>query len=250
MSGFISNIQRFTIHDGPGIRLTVFFQGCPLSCWWCHNPECIPDSNHSNGFTVKEYSEKQLLTEIKKELLFMDESGGGVTFSGGEPMMQPDFLQQMLIACKEEGIHTVVDTSGFVAQKIFDTLIDVPDLFLFDLKVINDPLHRKYTGVSNKLILKNLENLNKHQKNVIIRVPLVPGITDTDENIGDMISLLAGMPNIRKINLLPYHAMAESKYVRLDIPYKLSGIQITDEVRNKEIQGIFTRAGFDAHLGG
>lgn len=250
MSGFISNIQRFTIHDGPGIRLTVFFQGCPLTCWWCHNPECIPDHHHSNGFTVKEFSEKQLLAEIKKELLFMDESGGGVTFSGGEPLQQPDFLRNMLIACREEEIHTAVDTSGLASQKVFDSLMDFPDLFLFDLKIIDDAMHRKYTGVSNKLILRNLENLNKHHKNTVIRIPLVPGITDTDENVQDIIALLAGMPNIRNINLLPYHAMAESKYIRLDLPYKLSGIRSTDEVRNNEIKEIFTRAGFDVRLGG
>ncbi|MBE0651908.1 MAG: glycyl-radical enzyme activating protein [Bacteroidales bacterium] len=250
MTGFISNIQRFTIHDGPGIRLTVFFQGCPLSCWWCHNPECIPDFINSNGFTVKEFNEKQLLGEIRKELLFMDESGGGVTFSGGEPLKQPDFLKNMLIACREEEIHTVVDTSGLAAQKIFDSLMDFPDLFLFDLKIIEDILHRKYTGVSNRLILKNLETLNNHNKNVIIRVPLVPGITDTDENISNIIHLLSGLPNLRKINLLPYHAMAESKYIRLNIPYKLSGIKTTDEVRDNKIKEIFLRAGFDTSLGG
>ncbi len=250
MSGFISNIQRFTIHDGPGIRLTVFFQGCPLSCWWCHNPECIPDAHYNSGFAVKEIGERPLLEEIKKELLFMDESGGGVTFSGGEPLMQPVFLRKMLTLCRAEEIHTAVDTSGLAPQKVFDELVDLPDLFLFDLKVIDDTLHRKYTGVSNRQILKNLARLNDRKKGVILRVPLVPGITDTEKNITDILSLLSGMPGLRKINLLPYHAMAESKYIRLNIPFKLSGIRTTDEVRNYEIKETFTRAGFDARLGG
>lgn len=247
MSGFISNIQRFTIHDGPGIRLTVFFQGCPLACWWCHNPECIPDF-HSN-FTGRQFSETELLKEIKKELLFMDESGGGVTFSGGEPLMQPDFLQNILAICREEEIHTAVDTSGFASQKIFESVIDLPDLFLFDLKVIDDELHQKFTGVTNKPILKNLENLSKQNKSVIIRIPLVPGITDTKENISDILHVLSGMPNLRNVNLLPYHAMAESKYIRLNIPYKLSGIDTSNEKRNKEIKELFTQAGFNASLG-
>jgi len=249
MSGFISNIQRFTVHDGPGIRLTVFFQGCPLACWWCHNPECIRDFHNQDHSGAKEFSEKQLLNEIQKELVFMDESGGGVTFSGGEPLWQPDFLKKMLIACREEEIHTAVDTSGLTSQKVIESILDKPDLFLFDLKIIKDELHRKYTGVSNQVILRNLKILSKTHQNVIIRIPLVPGITDTEENINDILQLLAGMPNLRKVNLLPYHGMAKSKYARLNMPYKLSGLDGPDEKRNQEIKEIFTTAGFETRLG-
>lgn len=250
MSGFISNIQRFTIHDGPGIRLTIFFQGCPLACWWCHNPECIMDYHNQDHSSSEQFTEKQLLNEIKKELIFMDESGGGVTFSGGEPLWQPDFLRNMLISCREEEIHTTIDTSGFASQKVLEYVMDLPDLILYDLKIINDELHRKYTGVSNKVILRNLGNLNEHNKDVIIRIPLVPGITDTKENIGDILGLLSGMPNLRKINLLPYHAMAEGKYNRLNMPYKLSEIKEPDEKRNQEIKETFTEAGFETRIGG
>lgn len=250
MSGFISNIQRFTIHDGPGIRLTVFFQGCPLSCWWCHNPECIPDFRNHNNPDTKQYTGKQLLEEIKKELVFMDESGGGVTFSGGEPLMQPEFLRQMLTVCREEEIHTTVDTSGFTSQSIFESILDLPDLFLFDLKIIDNESHRKYTGVSNQQILKNLAILDKHNKNVIIRIPLVPGITDTKENIDDILHLLSEMHNLKEVNLLPYHAMAESKYIRLNMPYKLSGVREADDRKNKEIKELFTGAGFNVRIGG
>jgi pyruvate formate lyase activating enzyme len=249
MLGFISNIQRFTVHDGPGIRLTVFFQGCPLACWWCHNPECIRDFRSKGHSRADEFTETQLLKEIQKELIFMDESGGGVTFSGGEPLWQPDFLRNMLTACREEEIHTAVDTSGFASQKVLESIIDLPDLFLFDLKIINDALHRKYTGVSNQVILKNLGTLNERNKNVIIRIPIVPGITDTEENIDDIQRLLSGMPNLIKVNLLPFHSMAESKYIRLNMPYKLTGLKESDEKRNKEIKKIFTRAGFDTCLG-
>lgn len=250
MPGFISNIQRFTIHDGPGIRLTVFFQGCPLACWWCHNPECIRDFRNHDNSNAKQFTEYQLLKEIKKELVFMDESGGGVTFSGGEPMWQPDFLRKMLMACQEEEIHTTVDTSGFASKKILESLMDLPDLFLFDLKIIDDTLHRKYTGISNKLILRNLGILNENNKNVIIRIPLVPGVTDTKENIDDILQLLSEAQNIRKVNLLPYHAMAESKYDRLNMPYKLSGIKEPDEKRNEEIKETFIKAGLETSFGG
>ena len=180
----------------------------------------------------------------------MDESGGGVTFSGGEPLWQPDFLKNMLMACREEEIHTAVDTSGLASQKVLESIMDLPDLFLFDLKIINDNLHQKYTGVSNQVILRNLEILNKRNKNVIIRIPLVPGITDTEENINDILSLLAELPNLRKVSLLPFHGMAESKYTRLQLPYKLSYLKEPDEKRNKEIKEIFTRAGFETRLGG
>lgn len=249
MSGFISNIQRFTIHDGPGVRVTVFFQGCPLSCGWCHNPECIPSYDRNNEHAGRLYTEKQLLREIKKEQVFMDESGGGVTFSGGEPLLQADFLKNMLRACREEEIHTTVDTCGLASPTVFESVRGLPDLFFFDLKIIDDQLHKIHTGVSNKLILKNLENLSKHNKNVIIRIPLVPAITDTEKNIRDILSVLSGMPNFRKVNLLPYNAMAESKYIRLKIPYKLSGISIPDGKRNEEIKKLFTRAGFKVTLG-
>lgn len=250
MSGFISNIQRFTVHDGPGIRLTVFFQGCPLACWWCHNPECIRDFHSHDHSGSEEFTEKKLLKEIKKELVFMDESGGGVTFSGGEPLWQPDFLKNMLLACREEEIHTAVDTSGLASQKVLKSIMDLPNLFLFDLKIINDNLHRKYTGVSNQVILRNLKILNETNQSVIIRIPLVPGITDTEENINDIRSLLAEMPNLRIVNLLPFHGMAESKYTRLNMPYKLSYLNEPDEKRNEEIKEIFTEAGFDVRLGG
>ena len=250
MSGVISNIQRFTVHDGPGIRLTIFLQGCPLQCWWCHNPECIPHSDSMEPKDKNTMSVKELMAEIRKEQIFMDESGGGVTFSGGEPLLQSAFLTKMLDACKEEGIHTALDTSGLAPLIIFNSIIDKPDLFLYDLKIINDNLHKKYTAASNTLILKNLESLNERQKNVIVRIPLIPGITDTKENISEMIAFLDHLPNLRKVNLLPYHSIAESKYSRLNLSYKLKGVKTADQETNQKIKKQFTDAGFYVRIGG
>jgi pyruvate formate lyase activating enzyme len=250
MLGVISNIQRFTVHDGPGIRLTVFLQGCPLSCWWCHNPESIKQCKIEDSDDHLRLNVKKLMHEIKKELIFIDESGGGVTFSGGEPMMQALFLEQMLDACKAEDIHTAVDTSGLVSTDTFDSLIDKPDLFLYDLKLIDNDLHKKYTGTSNILILKNLETLNELNKEVIIRIPLIPTITDTPQNLNDIIRLLNKMPNIKNINLLPYHTIAAGKYKKLNLPNKMEGIKARIEQHNFKIKDLFSNAGFNVSIGG
>ena len=250
MLGIISNIQRFTVHDGPGIRLTIFMQGCPLACWWCHNPECIKHYKIDDKDGHLRLNVTDLLKEIKKEQIFIDESGGGVTFSGGEPMMQSIFLGEILDACKEEDIHTAVDTSGLVSTDTFDTLIDKPNLFLYDLKIIDNVLHQKYTGVSNALILKNLKTLNDQQKDVIIRIPLIPEITDTNQNIDDILKLLSQLPNIKTVNLLPYHSIAESKYNKYNIPYKMKGTKLLSENKVNKIKNLFISAGFEASIGG
>jgi pyruvate formate lyase activating enzyme len=250
MLGIISNIQRFTVHDGPGIRLTVFMQGCPLTCWWCHNPECIRHHHIDDTDEHRRYGVKELMHEIRKEQIFIDESNGGVTFSGGEPLMQAKFLSRMLDACKAEDIHSALDTSGLANTETFNSIIDKPSLFLYDLKIINDELHEKYTGVSNKLIIKNLETLNAQQKKVIIRIPLIPKITDTDQNIDDIITLLKRLKNITKVNLLPYHSIAESKYDRLSLTNHMAGVKESDQKDINIIKKLFTDAGYQTRIGG
>ena len=250
MLGVISNIQRFTVHDGPGIRLTVFMQGCPLSCWWCHNPECIKHYKVDDNSEHLRFSVKELMKEIKKEQIFIDESGGGITFSGGEPMMQSIFLGEMLDECKKEDIHTAVDTSGLVSTDTFDSLVDKADLFLYDLKIIDNALHQKYTGASNTLILQNLKTLNDQQKKVIIRMPLIPDMTDSKQNIDDVIKFLSQLSNIKNVNLLPYHSIAEGKYTKFNIPYKMKDVRVLNENKITEIKNLFTNAGFNASIGG
>lgn len=270
-TGRIFDIKRYSLHDGPGIRTTVFLQGCPLSCWWCHNPEsqsakpdvhyvadkclgceaCVDTCEHHaltltadgiqrdrNQCTVcgdctiacptearellgRPVSVDDLLREIEKDRLYYDESGGGVTFSGGEPLAQPEFLIEMLQTCGDRDLHRVVDTSGLAATQ---TVLDVAahtDLFLFDLKVMDDELHRRTTGVSNKAILRNLRALDDAGKALRIRVPQIPGITDSTENKAAMVDFLASLQQQYPVDPLPFHASAREKHKRFGMPWKL-----------------------------
>ncbi len=266
MYGKIFDIKRFALHDGPGIRTTIFLKGCPLDCWWCHNPESIkklPKSittgdllhqNHISDYEykrlVKEYSVEELYTEIKKDQIFYDESGGGVTFSGGEPLQQHEFLKEILVKCSESGIHTAVDTSGFAQKRRLAGIYDYTDLFLFDLKIIDDEQHRKYTGVTNRMILNNLKFLTKKGSKVIVRIPLIPGVTDTEKNLSDLSAFLMTLENIRKIDLLPYNEMAESKYKRFKKPSRLGPLKTQNEEKLEEIKNYFGDSGFEVSLRG
>lgn len=270
--GIVMNIQKYSVHDGPGIRTTIFLKGCPLSCWWCHNPEsqnlnfelmlfndrCVGCStckenceqgaiginngvattddskcilcgkctefciNEARNLVGKEFSPKELLKEIKKDEIFYEESDGGVTFSGGEPLLQIDFLEEMLRLCKEQGIHTTVDTSGYSDFKNFKRILDYTDLFLYDVKHLDDNMHKKYIGVSNELIKENLIKLSELNANVFARIPIIKGINDDEKNIDETIEFLREI-NLEQINLLPYHKMGMEKYERVFKEYKLTG---------------------------
>ncbi len=246
MQGLISNIQRFSLHDGPGIRTTVFFQGCPLRCWWCHNPECIPIESTATG--ADKYSVSTLMEKIRKDRIFYEESGGGVSFSGGEPMVQALFLKHILQACKKEGIHTCIDTSGQVASCVLKEVTETADLVLFDLKLIDPQLHIKYTEVNNEKILKNLKMLDEQNINMRIRIPLIPGITDTVNNINEILSLLDGLKNNYPVDLLPYHKMASDKYERLGMENKLKKMGSEPELNS--IVEEFTSRKHTVHIGG
>ena len=216
----VFDVKRFAVHDGPGIRTTVFLKGCPMDCWWCHNPESRKsdpevviykrrlgekeiDYKHTYG---KSMAINELLYEIKKDILFHEESGGGVTFSGGEPLYQPQALLEILKLCKEKGIHTTVDTCGYAQWKYYERIIPFTDLFLFDLKLLDPEKHEKFTGVKNKLILTNLKRLVNNGVNVELRIPVIPGVNDSQEEINIFIQfILNTFTAIPKIHLLPYH---------------------------------------------
>ena len=264
-TGIIFNIQRYAIHDGPGIRLIVFFKGCPLRCWWCHNPEgqrvepeivkknivlddhaqLVEEEVLGNPMTVPE-----VMTEIEKDLLFFDESGGGVTFSGGEPLRQAEFLNALLECCKNQEIHTALDTSGHASPEVFQAIIDNVDLFLYDLKIMDDTIHRKYTGVSNRNILKNLQTVAEKGKPVFIRFPVIPTITDTRENIIDILAFMADLNTIQQINLLPYHRIAEGKYEHLQKENKMAGVRPPSEEHINALKKEFEKHGFRVKIGG
>ncbi len=200
-TGIIFDIKRYAIHDGPGIRTTVFLKGCAASCWWCHNPEsqtteieqavrknrlddCVIEEIEMIG---KKMTVREVLIEIKKDRVYFDESGGGVTFSGGEPLLQENFLRELLIACRQDGIHTTLDTTGYASEDVFNSIIDHVDLFLYDIKFIDDNLHQKFTGVSNMTILNNLITLVKMNKSVRLRLPVIPEMTDSIKNINEIV---------------------------------------------------------------
>lgn len=264
----IFDIKRYAIHDGPGIRTTIFFKGCPLNCIWCHNPEgkardqefmwrkerCIGcrdcqnicaknaisfsddsilldkrkcdlcgacvDACHSQALNLvgKNMTAAQIIKEIEKDMVFYDESRGGATFSGGEPLMQPRFLHSLLKACKELGIHTAVDTCGYANSQVLSKINRHVDLFLYDLKVINDEKHMKFTGVSNKLILENLKKLSHNGQKIIVRFPLVPGVNDDEKDILELGAFLSSLKSVKKLSILPYHKAGFEKLKRLKKP--------------------------------
>ena len=263
--GRVFDLRLFSVNDGPGIRSTVFFQGCPLSCSWCHNPEGRPAAGRvvylpercrapehdctvycRRGFILltagglnilpgcdgcgqclescpygalsggtRTYGVEELLAVLERDRPFYEQSGGGVTCSGGEPFMQADFLLELLSACRGRGLHTAVDTCGYTAWSNFEAALEYTDLFLYDLKLMDDQLHLIHTGVSNRLILANLERLLDAGARVMVRVPVIPGLTDQPQNVEAMKDYLAALPACAGLSLLPFHASAAAKYRRL-----------------------------------
>ncbi len=296
----ISNIQRFSTKDGPGIRTTVFFKGCPLRCKWCHNPETHRSSfeimynrenctlcgrcGHAcpvgaikieNGtvitdtekctscqectiacyYNAREISGRALSFEeicdvLERDIPFYSESGGGVTFSGGECVMFPQMLTRLLKFCKARRIHTAVDTSGFASWETFEQLIPCTDLFLYDIKAASSSLHEALTGVPNDIIWENLERLCKNGANINLRVPLIEGcnaIASEVEAIAGRCSRLG----IKKVNLLPYHDMGKYKYTKLGMEYDGNSMSTPSEEKMAEFKKIFEKYSFtDVKIGG
>ena len=299
-TGTTFDIKKFSIHDGPGIRTTIFLKGCPLSCLWCHNPEsqsikpeihyfesrCIlcgdcADACPNNAITFEENiriwnsdicqlcgkcaeacpteaiqlvgeisSIDEIMAEIERDVLYYDQSGGGVTFSGGEPLQQIDFLTALLQKCKEYEIHTAVDTSGLAAWERFEKILPYTDLFLYDLKLMNDEKHRRFTGVSNRLILENLQKLTEASANIRVRIPIIPNINDDEENLRETREFIASLKTIQEVDLLPYHNIATDKYHRMKNDYALENTQTPSEVRMKKLAEPFKEKGFRVKIGG
>jgi len=296
----IFDIKRFAVHDGPGIRTTVFFKGCPLACPWCHNPEgkkftpemfvrparcigcgsCLPACPHgalslptgvialdrercdSCGRCVdacpsdaletvgRKVTVEWLVAEIERDRTFFDGSGGGVTFSGGEPLAQPEFLIELLRACRVNGLATVIDTSGYAPADVVEAVAGYAGLFLYDLKLIDDDLHRRYTGVPNGPILENLRLLASRGARVIVRVPVIPGITDSEENMDGIARFVAALPTPYPVDLLPYHRAGSDKYARLGLKYQLVNTPIPPQARMEGLAEIFLRYKLQVMIGG
>ncbi|MCF8232251.1 MAG: glycyl-radical enzyme activating protein [Bacteroidales bacterium] len=254
MNGVLFDIKRFAVHDGPGIRTTFFLKGCPMNCLWCHNPEgriMEPETNPQNGKAIgKHYSAKQLLTEAEKDRMFFEESDGGITFSGGEPLLQYDFMYETLQLLKPQGYHVVIDTTGYAAPAKLISIARKVDLALFDVKHMDAVLHKKYTGVSNRLVLENLTMLDEHGVDLRIRFPLIPGVNNDSENLGQMIGFLKKLKRHYPVDILPYHRIAGHKYDKFKLENRMQEAPEPSEEEIQNTQRFFTEAGFSATIGG
>jgi len=264
MKGIIFDIKHFAIHDGPGIRQTVFLKGCPLSCWWCHNPESqnngiefYTKTNKLDGMEFKkeatvgyEISSEALFKTILGDKVFFEESDGGVTFSGGEPLVQFEFLKETMQKCRDKNIHTALDTTGFVSKTKMEEIASLTDVFLYDVKLLNNEQHIKYTGVSNKQILENLRWLDDNNYNVTLRFPVIPGITDTEENINGLKTLMTELKHTRNIDLLPYHNISNSKYIRFRKENRMGKTTALENKDLKNLQRELAQTGFNVQIGG
>jgi len=299
--GTIFDLKKFAIHDGPGIRSTVFFKGCPLRCRWCHNPEgmsparevmvfaqrclaacreCLelcPEkvlTKDKKGIVLNRYlcnacglcaaacpcealqmagrkvSVDQVMTELAKDAIFYQDSGGGVTFSGGEPLAQIDFLHELLLACKERGWHTTVDTCGHAPFASFEKIMPLVDLFLYDLKIIAAAKHRRLTGLPNGLILENLARLSLGASSLAIRIPLIPGRNDSQTDIKQLADFCAALPHVHPVHLLPYHRGGSGKRKRLGQADPLPGTRPPTAANMQKIKEIFRRRKLTVTLGG
>ncbi|AET69424.1 glycyl-radical enzyme activator family protein [Desulfosporosinus orientis DSM 765] len=300
LTGMIFNIMKYSIHDGPGIRTTVFLKGCPLKCLWCHNPEgqkygqeliCRPERCIGCGqcletcakgailfhqeklryfrencsvcgqcslvcpagareLVAKTMSVKEVMTEIEKDIIFYDESGGGVTFSGGEALMQPEFLLEILKECRKKEIHTAIETCGFVKLEVLAKLKDYVDLFLFDIKHMNSRKHQELTGVPNELILANLTWLAENHANVILRLAVIPGMNDEEAGLDQLGEFVKSLKSIQEVHCLPYHQAGVEKYRRLGLDYPLLDLQPPGDDYMAEIKKRLEQYGLKVSIGG
>ena len=215
-TGIVFDIKEFTLHDGPGIRTTVFMKGCPLTCQWCHNPEgqsILPQtvcSAAGKRLAGREYAPDELASLLNQQADILKANEGGVTFSGGEPLFQAGFVGEVIDRLHD--IHVLLDTSGYGDQPDFEQLLSRSDLIYFDLKLMDPLLHQRYTGCGNEPILSNLAILSASGKPFVIRVPLVPGVTDTDENLSAIAEKVRDLPGLLQVDLLPYNFSAGGKY--------------------------------------
>jgi glycyl-radical enzyme activating protein len=288
MQGYVTNVQRFSIHDGPGIRTTVFLKGCNLRCFWCHNPETLKPKPElqlfldrcigcgecfkrcTNGAQVMVDSQRQfhrelclacgqcastcyaealvlvgkLMTagEVVEEVLrdrpFYETSNGGVTLSGGEPLLQFDFSYAILDLCRQEKVHTAIETAANFSWERIAAILPVTDLVMMDIKLIDSQRHRECTGVPNERILENAELLGQQPQPLIVRTPIIPGVNDNPEDVAAIAAFASRLPNLLYYELLPFHPMATGKYRSLEMDYRAQDIKAPTKARMDELTAV------------
>lgn len=287
-TGIVFNVQRFSVNDGPGVRTTIFMKGCPLACSWCHNPEsqqlsptfvrlkhrcmrcgrCTDDELASPVVYNKTEADvavcptgalqmigarttsSVLVAQVLRDRVFFDESDGGVTISGGEPLVQAPFVTDVLRRLSAEGVHTALDTCGYAPWVHLRDAAAYADLVLFDLKLMDAARHEAATGVSNDRILANLAALTRTHPNVWIRIPVVPSVNDDEGNILATAEYLRTLPGITRVDLLPYHPTGEAKFARLGKHYALHGTQSPSADHMASLAARFVARGFQTTIGG
>jgi len=300
IKGLVFDIKKYAIHDGPGIRTTVFFKGCPLMCLWCHNPEswrnkaelgfrggrCLGCGQCAEACSCeaillvenrpvtdvekcvlcgrcvdvcpagarqiigREMAVGEVMAEVERDVIFYDQSGGGATFSGGEPLMQPDFLLALLNQCRARNIHTAVDTSCYAEPEIVESVAKRADLFLCDIKHMDNEMHERFTGVGNDLILENIRRISQAGKKIVIRIPIIPGFNDDPENIEATGKFAASLPGIGRIDILPFNHGGMEKSARLTGGIKSMQIETPDEEQMNSIAESLSKYVFEVSIGG
>jgi pyruvate formate lyase activating enzyme len=295
----VTNIQGFSIHDGPGIRTVVFFKGCPLSCQWCANPECLSKEpqigfietlckscgkcleicannairrgeglhridysrcvacgncrDHCSYGALVRYGDSMTVSEVWNAVIcdkiFYESSGGGITVSGGEPLLWPEFVRELFELCRREFIDTCMETCGFARRQALLDVIPVTDHFLFDLKHMDSDVHRKHTGLPNRQILENAALIVEHGADVIFRQPLIPGINDSIMNIKATADFLLSLgKSAVRLQLMPYHRMGQSKYKALDLPCIMEEIAAAGDEHAETVRKAYIDRGIDCSI--
>ena len=247
VTGMIADVQRFSLHDGPGIRTTIFMKGCPLRCFWCSNPESQSLQPQRMGDTLdsERYTVDAVLELCMQDRAFYEESGGGVTLSGGEPLAQWPFVTALLKALKKNAVHTAMETTGCAQPAIFHQAIADADLLLFDIKHYANDKHKAGTGLGNGPMLDNLKHCVAAGKEVLPRIPVIPGFNDAPEDAKGFSRLLHEI-GLLSVQLLPFHSFGESKYELLGIPYAMKGQKPLHAEELTSYRGIFEQNGIAA----
>ena len=254
--GRIFDIQRYSVHDGPGVRTIIFLKGCFLRCRWCCNPE---SQNHEVEVMVTDGREKvvgrdvtvrEIVDAVEKDRIYYRHSGGGVTLSGGECLAQPDFAAAILRGCKERGINTAIESTGCASFDKIEKLLPYLDLYLMDIKHINSEKHKEFTTQPNELILKNAVKIAEKVKELIIRVPVIPGFNDTESEILDIAKFAKTLNGVKELHLLPYHRLGADKYKALGRDYLMEDAKLIPDEHIQSLKKVVETTGLICQIGG